>query len=248
MEATLTAVKRTLGSEVVRTAAPGVPLEKALESAQFTDWYNRLDPRFHVKGVHVDSVDMFGPRVGFIKFKADVIDHTGKPISGIVFMRGGSVAMLPVFVCGRRYYTALCVQPRLPTGQFDFVEVPAGTVDGSGNFAGAAAREIEEELHMTVSEKELIELGAATIRKDGLWLSPGAADEMMRFYAFVKRVSKQWLAEVNGRCTGLLEEHEQITLKIAPLASLVDVPDAKTIVAHALFHNARRKGLIKIPA
>ena len=56
--------------------------------------------------IHIQDVDMFGPRVGFIKFKAralvdiGVSDKSGKredgedgviKVPGIVFMRGGSV-------------------------------------------------------------------------------------------------------------------------------------------------------------
>ncbi len=37
---------------------------------------------------------MFGKRVGFIKFEAKIIDSEGTIRPGIVFMRGGSVAVL----------------------------------------------------------------------------------------------------------------------------------------------------------
>lgn len=39
----------------------------------------------------------------------------------------------------------LTLQPRIPVPHLSFPELPAGMLDGSGNFAGAAAKEIEEE-------------------------------------------------------------------------------------------------------
>lgn len=43
----------------------------------------------------------------------------------------------------------LTVQPRIPAGCLAFPELPAGMVDDSGTFSGAAAKEIKEELGMS---------------------------------------------------------------------------------------------------
>jgi hypothetical protein len=42
----------------------------------------------------IKSVDMFGPKVGFIKFKSIITDHNSNVPWRTVFMRGGSVAIL----------------------------------------------------------------------------------------------------------------------------------------------------------
>ena len=39
----------------------------------------------------------------------------------------------------------LTIQPRIPAGSLAFPEIPAGMIDDSGTFAGAAAKEIEED-------------------------------------------------------------------------------------------------------
>lgn len=39
----------------------------------------------------------------------------------------------------------LTLQPRIPVASLAFPEIPAGMLDGSGNFSGTAAREIYEE-------------------------------------------------------------------------------------------------------
>ena len=57
-------------------------------SQAFNDWCNTIDAEFVVKKITVQSVDMFGPRMGFVKFKGDITDEQGRVIPSIVFMRG----------------------------------------------------------------------------------------------------------------------------------------------------------------
>lgn len=218
------------------TGEAGISIDAAVTSKQFKDWLASMDRQcFNVRAVHVQSVDMFGQKVGFIKLRADVVDQNGKFVPGIVFMRGGSVGILPVFDCQGRRYAVLTVQPRVPTGSSAFVEIPAGMLDGSGNFAGVAAKELEEELGIKINAAELTDLSALAGHSRGCFVSPGGSDETMRLFCFRKEVSAEELASMNGRCTGLLAEGEQITLKIVPLDELLSIPDCKTIVAYSLF-------------
>jgi ADP-sugar diphosphatase len=221
----------------VFTAEAGIALDTAVQSKQFQNWLAQVDTnKFQIRSVHFQSVDMFGPtKVGFIKFKADVVDKAGKFIPGIVFMRGGSVGILAVLNCKGKKYSVMTVQPRVPTGRFDFLEIPAGMLDGSGNFAGVAAKELEEELGIKIAEKDLTDLSGLAGCNQGVYLSPGASDETLRFFSFTRDVTEEEMASMNGRCTGLISEGEQITLKIVPLDDLLTVADAKTIVAYALY-------------
>ncbi len=216
--------------------ASGVTLDTMVSSKAFSDWLGEIDrERFNVRSVHIQAVNMFGPRVGFMMFKADVVDAEDKFVPGVVFMRGGCVAILPVLLCNGKQYTVMTVQPRLPTGKFDFVEIPAGMLDGNGDFIGVAAKEIGEELNMKVSRSELIDMSEMAGHMRGHFPTPGGSDETIRVYCFVRQVSEDELAELNGRLTGNLEEGEQITLKIMPLKDLWRIPDGKTIVAYTLF-------------
>jgi len=84
-------------------------------------------------------------------------------VAGIVFARGGAVAILIELHCEGSIYALLIRQPRLPIGFAQFPEIVAGQssrasspglhdvcfflagmLDGSGNFAGMAAKELEE--------------------------------------------------------------------------------------------------------
>ena len=196
---------------------------------------------FNIRTVHIQSVDMFGPKVGFIKLKADVVDAEGRPLPGIVFMRGGSVAILPVFICDGEEFAVLTVQPRFAIGKFDFVEIPAGMLDGSGDFAGVAAKELHEELGLSINSEELIDLSAFVGNPHGFYPSPGGCDEVIRIFALERNVTRLELDKMTGRCTGILSEGEQITLAIAPLNNLCMSTDAKAIIAYALYKKFRQQ-------
>ena len=61
------------------------------------------------------QVDMFGPNVGFVKFKA-VATVNGVEQPGIVFMRGDAIGVLVILECHGKEWTILTVQTRVPQG------------------------------------------------------------------------------------------------------------------------------------
>jgi ADP-sugar diphosphatase len=227
-------IEETTGT-ISYTSEAGISIATCRATPMFSERLESMDPRFKISRVHFQSVDTFGNRVGFIKFQATVCDEKGNKLPGIVFMRGGSVAILSLLKCLGKFYVILVVQPRLATGRFDFEEIPAGMLDGSGNFIGIAAKELEEELGIKISESELTDLSGLAGLKSGIFASPGASDETIRFYSFCREVDEEELQSMNGRCTGLLSEGEQITLKIVPLEYLWTIADGKTVLAIAFF-------------
>ncbi|RYP06230.1 hypothetical protein DL765_009573 [Monosporascus sp. GIB2] len=134
------------------------------------------DP-YALRRIAVQSYDLFGSgskRLGFLKLRAEVANAAGETLPGSVFLRGPSVAMLVVLIPDdtgsetgpggkmggeeeeeEERYVLLTVQPRIPAGSLAFVELPAGMVDDQDTFAGAAAREIEEELGLTIPVAQL---------------------------------------------------------------------------------------------
>ena len=147
------------------TAEPGLELNKVLEYSVFQDWVASIDQdsRLFIENIHVQSLDMFGPRVGFIKFKSTAKVNVGGEkglisVPGIVFMRGGAVGVLVILECEGQDFTILTNQARVPMGLHDLPEIPAGMLDGSGHFKGVAAEEIAEECNIVISEEELVDL------------------------------------------------------------------------------------------
>jgi ADP-sugar diphosphatase len=230
-------------SEITYTAEPNIDIAKVTGSNQFKDWLARVDrTRFTIRSIHIQSVDMFGPvKIGFIKFKADVVDSTGKFVAGIVFMRGGSVAIITVLHCDGKDYAVMTMQPRICTGNFQFMEMPAGMLDGSGNFAGVAATEMKQELGFEIGDGDLTSLSDLTGNPNGIYLTPGGSEETMRFFLYEKDVTQAEMDEMNGRLGGEISEGEQITLKIIPFEDLWKVADAKTVVAYTYYQKTRAK-------
>lgn len=245
--------------DVPVTAEIGVNLPLVLESTVFKDWVKAVDkdPKLFIISVHIQGVDMFGPRIGFIKFKARAqLDLGGEEgengngmieVPGIVFMRGGAVGVLVILECDGVDYTILTHQARVPCGVSDLPEIPAGMLDGSGHFKGVAAEEIQEECHIVISEDELIDMTQLAYgdQWNGMIPSAGGCDEFIKLYMFRRSVEPQVIKDLEGRLTGLPDEGERIKLHLVKLHDLwKETPDAKALSALTLFSELKREGRI----
>lgn len=130
-------------------------------------------------------------------------------------------------------------------------------LDDSGSFSGGAAKEIEEETGMKVSQDELIDLTALALEygppsADGEQLhratypSAGGSDEFIPIFLHQKRIPRQQLKEWQGKLTGLRDHGEKITLKVVRLEELwrEGGRDGKTLAAWALYEGLKREGKI----
>jgi ADP-sugar diphosphatase len=81
----------------------GLTKEKVMAFRPFREWTERLQRTlgrqqsshpYKLRSVSVQSWDMFGQRIGFIKIQSDVSDDAGQKLPGAVFLRGASVAMM----------------------------------------------------------------------------------------------------------------------------------------------------------
>jgi ADP-sugar diphosphatase len=154
-------------------------------------------------------------------------------------------------------YVVLTVQPRVPAGSLSFVEIPAGMVDDAGSFKGVAAKEIEEELGMTIHEDELVCLSDLAAEKNSdqtsdtgdeqmanaMFPSAGGCDEHVTLYSCERRLPRDQIEAWNGRLTGLRSHGEKITLKVVPMQHLwkVGARDAKALSALALWEGLWRE-------
>ena len=80
--------------------------------------------------------------------------------------------------------------------------------------------------------------------------SVGGCDEFLKFCLYEKVMSKEKIEELEGKCTGNIEEGEQIKLKIVPLNKLAETcPDMKTLTALYLYRriqiNRNREDIIR---
>ncbi|GAA0158831.1 pyrophosphatase [Lithospermum erythrorhizon] len=240
------------------TAAPGVSdtqFRSAIESSLFKQWLKNLETEtgllangdMLVKQVLIQGVDMFGKRLGFLKFKADVVDKkTGKKVPGIVFARGPAVAVLVLLISDEETYAVLTEQARVPVGKL-ILELPAGMLDDdNGDFVGTAVREVEEETGIQLNLNDVIDL-TDFLEPTGqrVFPSPGGCDEEISLFLYRATVSKEKIKELQGKETGLRDHGELIKVHIVPYSKLWrTTADAKTLVAIALYEMANREGLL----
>jgi 8-oxo-dGTP pyrophosphatase MutT (NUDIX family) len=141
-------------------------------------------------------------------------------------------------------------------------------VDDEGSFAGAAAKEMQEELGLTIKEEELTNLtelafgpesasesASASDADDphaalhesqasAIYPSPGGSDEFVPLFLYEQKVPRETLQEWTGKLTGLREQGEKITLRLCKLEELwrVGGRDAKALSAWGLYEGLRREG------
>lgn len=208
---------------------------KIKEMEAFKNWCATVDPEVTIKSITIQGVDMFGSRVGFLKFESVAVDKDGDKIAGIVFMRGGSVAILVVISCkdDGKEYTILTTQPRVPTGKHALEELPAGMLDGSGDFVGVAAKELKEETGLSVNKADLVDM---TKNAGGpMYPSAGGCDEAISLFLYKVTMSRSEVDALCGKCTGVIEAGEKIKLKVIETRDIWKVRDAKALSAWCLY-------------
>lgn len=222
------------------------------------------DP-YALRAVTIQSYDYFGGgRLGFVKLAATVSNSAGESLPAIALLRGPSVAMLVMLIPddappdSDERYVVLTVQPRIAAGSLGFVELPAGMVDDEGSFKGVAAKEIEEELGLTIHEDELTclsELAAPQEEAGGeglakaMFPSAGGCDEHITIFSHERRIPRDQLQEWSGRLTGLRSHGEKITLKVVPMedAWKAGARDAKCLAALALWQGLQQEKKLPSP-
>ncbi|RVX09024.1 Nudix hydrolase 14, chloroplastic [Vitis vinifera] len=255
-----------LADPVTVDAAPGISasefrrvhfsVRKAIDSSLFKQWLKNMQSEAGVlsngamslERVLIQGVDMFGNRIGFLKFKADILDkETGKKVPGIVFARGPAVAVLILLDSEGEIYTVLTEQARVPVGK-RILELPAGMLENDrGDFIGTAAREVEEETGIHLNLQDMVDLTAFLDPSTGcrLFPSPGGCDEEISLFLYKGSVSKETITQLQGKKTGLRERGELIKVHVVPYEKLWRVTaDAKTLSAIALYEMAKKEGLL----
>jgi hypothetical protein len=147
----------TLESSLARQTEPGHPFH---------------DDPYILRSITIQSVDYFSPtRIGFIKLSAVVRNGENETLPGIVFLRGGSVAILMILRPSdskTERYVIMTEQPRIPVGSLTFMEIPAGMLDNEGTFVGAAAKQIAVETGLEeIKTRDLKDLTGLALKKAG---------------------------------------------------------------------------------
>ncbi|KAG0355481.1 hypothetical protein BC939DRAFT_524682 [Gamsiella multidivaricata] len=243
---------KSLGKEEAALEAQSSSQGQTEGSAKSTNKQAAIPVKVHK--VEVNNVDYFGKKVGFANIAVDAeLTESGAKPPGLVFMRGGAVAVLLVLRSKQpsgavSEHVVLTKQARLAVPSFHFPEIPAGMIDDSGDFVGKCAEELKEECGITLEHDKLIDMTQLAYGSNwrGVYPSAGGCDEFLRL--FFSRRDMEWneLQAIEGRLGGLRDHGENITVSLVDLKDAYKVaPDAKLLSALALFHALKTEGKIE---
>ncbi|KAK5451378.1 hypothetical protein LTS15_008142 [Exophiala xenobiotica] len=231
-----------------------------LQSKEEEHPFHTIEERYTLRQIDVHAVEYFGSRIGFVLMETIVQNEAdSRPLAGIVFLRGGSVAILMILRPlgdSTDRWVIMTQQPRIPAGSLRFFEIPAGMIDDQGTFVGAAATEIREETRITVPKHELVDMTQLALKnsknvephlKKAMYPSPGGCDEFIALFLWERRMSLREIKELEGKLTGNVKDREKIEVNLVKYEDLwrEGARDAKTLAAWALYENLTREGSLK---
>ena len=228
-------IEYTFAAEIAEADKPVI-----LNSRIFTEWLNRSQEKFIVSKIHFSSVDFLTKTHEplFIKLTATATLPDGKPVHGIVLVRGNAVGVLVVLNCEGKKYLLLVRQPRFAISEQASLEIPAGILDWSGDYRKVALSELEEEAQIVADDSELIDLSDFWWKGStpGFAGSCGILDERIRLYAIERDVTREQLEAMDGKNQTYVEENEWIRTEVLPYEEAAHkFVDGKNLIALFLY-------------
>ncbi|KAH7378141.1 nudix hydrolase 14 [Cadophora sp. MPI-SDFR-AT-0126] len=232
-------------------------LEQSLDRQSYTTHTFANDP-YYLRWIQIQAFDEFEPkgvkRVFFIKLFAQVTTESGKDyLPGVVFLRGGSVAVLMIVRptdAPLERYVIMTEQARIAAGSLSFMEIPAGMLDDERNIKLAALREIEEEVGIFPKANDLIDMTELAVTdhavtediRDAMYPSPGGCDEFINIFLWERNLDRLDIENLKDRLTGDRAAAEKITVRLLEYEKLVAVGarDGKTLAAWSLYEYLKR--------
>lgn len=227
---------------------------------QKTSEHTFVNDPWRLTGVNIHSVTIFANgKIGFMTIEALLKNKSGKTLDRVIFLRGGSVAVLMILRpkdSRNERYVILTEQPRIGACSTSFLEIPAGMLDDkSGDVVGKAMQEIYEETSLKVHKDELIDLTAMALDEaetneklqPALYMSPANLDEYIPILLWEKDLDRKEIEDLRGKLTGERSQDELITLRVRDYEVLwkEGARDAKTLAAWALYEGLNRAGKIE---
>lgn len=214
--------------------------EILLNSRIYKEWLAASEKKFKVSKVHFASCDflMKGRQPLFIKLQATATLPDGRPVHGIVLVRGNAVGILVVLRCEGKPYLLLVRQPRFAISEQASLEIPAGILDWTGDYRKVALAELEEEAQIQADDSELIDLMDFWYKGStpGFAASCGLLDERIRLYAIEREVTPEQLKAMDGKDQQYTDEIEWIRTEVLPYEEAGhQFVDGKNLIAMFLY-------------
>lgn len=188
------------------------PLE---EAPKFRYWKSQAE----ANGLKINGIKDFYIRrrhngeVLFAMLEVDADTPEGDKIPPALFLKGHAACMLVCLIDKETHqkFVVLVKQRRIVDGSQTY-EHPAGMVDASDAPDEVAARELEEEIGLTVKASELTKLNPRVWHP-----STGTSDEGMHFFYIEKEMSRADIMAFHLKNMGNQAEFERITSVVATL-------------------------------
>lgn len=253
----------------------GLTKEQLLGFRAFRDWLSTLksslsqqkfsdhpfhDGSYYLRHIKIQAFDRFGDpgRILFMKMFATVTNDANEWLPGVVFLRGGSVAVLMILRPSDTRDERLVImteQPRIAAGSLQFMEIPAGMLDDEDNFAGVAAREIKEEVGIELKGSDLVDMTKLAVKdyktpenlRSAMYPSPGGCDEFISIFLWEREMDRLQIENLKDRLTGERTKQEKIIVRLLDYKRLLEVGarDGKTLAAWSLYEYLKRTGEIE---
>ncbi len=198
--------------------------EPLQDSPKFRFWKSQME----ANGMKINEVNDFYIRrrhngeVLFAMLEVDADTPEGDKIPPALFLKGQAVSMMVCLIDKdtRQKFVVLVKQRRIADGSQTY-EHPAGMVDASDLPDEVAARELEEEIGLTVTAAELTKLNSQVWHP-----STGTSDEGMHFFYIEKEMSRDDIMSFHLKNMGNQAEFERITSVVAT------IPEAQKLITN----------------
>jgi 8-oxo-dGTP pyrophosphatase MutT (NUDIX family) len=165
----------------------------------------------------IDPVSLLHKKNGellFGLFKVDATAPEGTRLLPYAMVRGDACVIVPLIrnTATNEFRLLMVKQRRIGNGRVN-LEFPAGMLDRhAANPAACAAKELEEEAHLTIAADAL-----APLHNKPLYTSAGLQDEAILYYGCIVDVAaEQWHA-LEGASSGEAAEGEHIIIALKTL-------------------------------
>ena len=148
------------------------------------------------------------------------------------------MVIIPVLQCDedQTIYTLMVEQRRIADG-LSLEEFAAGGVDSNtDNLKTVACQEIREELHLSISPKELISMSDFPIR-----VNPDFSDGRVFFFYFEKKISLSFLQNIEGRNSGRHGDHEFIKIRVRKMSEITNCVSPSALIGLKLLEKTCKK-------
>lgn len=190
--------------------------EALIDSHKYRLWQQRL----RENGMQIQHTEEIYTRYNhkgdalFALVMLNAMTPEGEKIPPICFIKGEVVCLLVCLIdaaTGEKYLL-LVRQRRICNGGLIYEHV-AGMVDHDEAPIDVAIREAEEEAHLILTRDQVFALNEVPF-----YPSTGTSDEAMYFFYTELTLPYEKIRAMGGRNTGAVDENEQITTLICPLA------------------------------